>query len=136
MVEKAETTDDVDLTTGLSHDEVAQRKAFLQVLASGSCIDRELPNIQDYLLGLSWRCFRDCGKHLCSPLKEHAFVATVESVLRELVFRTHACNTEATLIRDGLHLLLGSEEHTCCGFRSSTVFAIVHHLVLLRWSLR
>ena len=33
MVDRAETTDDVDLSTGLTHDEVAQRKAFLQVLA-------------------------------------------------------------------------------------------------------
>lgn len=33
-VRKAETTDDIDLNTGLSKDEIAQRKAFLQVLAS------------------------------------------------------------------------------------------------------
>lgn len=31
MVAKADTTDDVDLDTGLSKDEAAQRAAFLQV---------------------------------------------------------------------------------------------------------
>ena len=30
-------------------------------------IDREIPSIQDYFLGLSERKFIDCGKHGCAP---------------------------------------------------------------------